>query len=648
MFRCLTWRRLMNASSLAAIIAVLNNHSVALAADTTIRSGQTVGQQSIADNDRLIIENGATVTDGTAVVDAVNGTTINVINNGTINSTTGDGVDANDSTLNMINTSTVIGDENGIRASVIESLVNSGTIRGDDNEGIDVSGQAIISNLAGGVIIGDSDGVNAGNNSNVNNAGRIEGDDEGVELGNDSTLVNSGTIVSGPSDEGVQMESNAIVQNSGTINGGNSGIEIRSGSITNSGTITGDEGIEVTSDDATVVNSGTITGTNGTAIDFDNPARNTLHLQAGSVLNGVVSWDGINDTLIMAPGMNGSVTFDNLPDTRSIGSPLFRIVGNTITQADVSTMAAMGTFLDDMTGGIGGLVSTRIDAASFPLAQGSSHDAFGRQYWFSAWGAASRADGDSTTADISQRAGGPVFGVDWNHDDGDLYGVYGGAGWGAIDVDVSGGQETDTNSFYGGAYSKWAFGEGMLSLNMLVGRSEFDSRRPVGGAVAVADYDGWFVSPSLGYSKVIDLGGDQATASATIGYSGLFLDGYSETGSGSNLTVASRDIHQLNARGELSWLRTTTNSNGSTTNFSPFVGIEGRVNVGDNDATATLLGQTVTFNPGGDEGVGRAFVGMKFNQAISEATTVFGRVEASYDTSETYELNGQIGFAVKF
>lgn len=132
------------------------------------------------------------------------------------------------------------------------------------------------------------------------------------------------------------------------------------------------------------------------------------------------------------------------------------------------------------------------------------------------------------------------------------------------------------------------------------------------------------------------------------GYQGLFTQGYTETGSNANVSVNTLNIHQFIARGEFALQQENVLSSGTVLNFAPFMGAEGHIGVGSNNVTASLLGNIATFNPGGDDAVGRGFLGAKFTAAMSNTTSFFGKVERSWDSSNTKTITGNLGFAVKF
>ncbi len=115
------------------------------------------------------------------------------------------------------------------------------------------------------------------------------------------------------------------------------GVRVNNATITNDGLITGNEGIVFRNAGATgsVVNSGTITGTGGIAIDYGlNGSANpfTLTLEPGSVINGkvmsTVATTGL-DTFQLGGSGNGTFDASTLgPGLQYVGFSVFNKIGS--------------------------------------------------------------------------------------------------------------------------------------------------------------------------------------------------------------------------------------------------------------------------------------------------------------------------------
>jgi hypothetical protein len=177
------------------------------------------------------------------------------------------------------------------------SVVNAGTIIGSGSKGYQSFGAYLgaggsVANDASGMIVGGSQGV-------------------WVEAA-EGTVANSG-LIRGVGSIGIQMDKGGTVTNAatGVIRGATRAINF-SGSevarVVNDGVITGDVGIAMPGDGATLINGGTITGTGGTAVG--GSFRNDLIVvKPGATFNGKVDLNGSLpltmrgvDTLELAPG----------------------------------------------------------------------------------------------------------------------------------------------------------------------------------------------------------------------------------------------------------------------------------------------------------------------------------------------------------
>jgi uncharacterized protein with beta-barrel porin domain len=209
----------------------------------TIDAGTSLINNGVITDDSLtnagLLNNSAALTNNGLLTSS--GTFINsgmVTNNGLL---------INSGTLD--NSGTIIGTPDGVTSG--GNITNSGTIIGTTGTGVVLTGGGTLNNLAGALIQGGQYGVRAMSGDVIFNAGTIIDDlTAGASLGNGATLTNQ-----------------------------------------SSGTIGGVIGVIFTGTGASVTNSGTITGSGGIAVQF-NAGVNTLTLDTGSVLNGIVDGGG--------------------------------------------------------------------------------------------------------------------------------------------------------------------------------------------------------------------------------------------------------------------------------------------------------------------------------------------------------------------
>ena len=142
--------------------------------------------------------------------------------------------------------------------------------------GFEIGNYRYLTYIMGGTISATADGISAGSDSsgniiNILETGTVMGNQNGISFaGTGHQLLNQGTVT-GTDGIGIVLAedgySDTAITNTGTINGGTVGVVLgylpggRGGSINNTGIITGgDAGVRIGSDDVSVVNTGTITG----------------------------------------------------------------------------------------------------------------------------------------------------------------------------------------------------------------------------------------------------------------------------------------------------------------------------------------------------------------------------------------------------
>lgn len=131
--------------------------------------------------------------------------------------------------------------------------------------------------------------------------------------------------------------------------------------------------------------------------------------------------------------------------------------------------------------------------------------------------------------------------------------------------------------------------------------------------------------------------------SARVRYVGYFLDGYAETGALGNFTVGDRDLHILQGRVQLVLPYVT-----ATSRIELYAGLEGRTLLSGQGIDAVLLGQDISFDAGGDDDIGGAFLGLNGAARIAANTEVFGRFEATWEGDDASSVGGNVGLRMRF
>jgi len=597
----------------------------AYAQNFTVQSGQTVGPQDMNNaGDVGIIEPGGTVNGGAVTAVDMNNDDQRLDNGGLI-------------------TTSGIG-SHGIFSTGANAWISNGgaiTTSGD-------AGRAIVSQGANAWI---SNG-GAITPSGINSPG-IFSTGANAWISNGGSITTSGTGADGIFSTGA----NAWISNCGTIH------------------VSGNNAVGIFSSGANgqVTNCGTVISVQDNAIEFSGAQDNILTLLPGTVLQGGLVFGGGMDTLNVGNGLSIAMTFDKQPEIlQTYGAP-FAASGNQVAVVDPTNLSVQDEVLTDTLGGIFSSVQNRLNGfanggvsgvtsnprPSYVGGAKSAHSAMVddpyRQGWVQGFGSYRLQRGqEGPVVDTDIRLGGVVSGLDGATGAGGRAGMFFGGSWGEIEAQYDS-QETDVESVFGGAYARWLKGDTFIDVAMTLGYSDYDRERRVannlaagGLQLASADYDGWFISPEVTFTRPKWDAQQRLEKSLTLRYAGLFLDGFTETGAAAPLSVNDRDIHVLQARTQLTMPVVHEGADGSRRSSAFYVGLEGRANVGDEDVSGALLAQNISFDPGGDDVVGGAFAGLQFERTSSGGTTLYGSIEGQVETGGGRQASAKGGVRFRF
>ena len=626
-------------------------------------SPNVVNQVAVPDNQTLAVDPGASiVTAADAVIDAVNGTTITVINGGVITSTANDGIDAFGSTLFLTNSGTITGNK-GVIASTITNLTNSGTITSNDDEGVLAT---TITNLTNsGTITGNEEGVRAITITNLTNFGTITGNFDGVEAITITNLTNFGTITG--NDDGVDATTITNLTNSGTITGNFIGVLATTiTNLTNSGTITGIFSNGVRASTLTnLTNSGTIIGTGGTAIRETGAANTLLTLLPGSNIQGLVDLGGGVNTLNVGNGLNTVTTFTAaLPTIITNGAP-FATQGTTVAVVDPTFLSLADNLVSDLASsifssvtsrlneagnGVLGLGAQALDGTGLNVTPVAATPGDARGFWLKGFGGVRKIDGSGPSVDAEHLFGGFVFGVDGESVPGLRLGLFAGLSAGHVDTEFAA-QDIDIDSYFAGVYGRHEADGWWLDFAVTGGVLEHDTERlvannlvPGGIERADGDYDGYFISPEMTVGTRGNFLGHTVKPSFRARYVGAWFEDYTETGTAAPLSVDDREVHTLEGRLQLGFMLTEGPAHG----FELRIGVDGRVFLGDENVDATLFAQTLSFDPGGHDESLSGFIGGHFYDQVTESIQIFAGAEFGTGTEVDFRADAQAGVRISF
>lgn len=580
---------------------------------TVSNSGTIAGRNNAiyADAGNAIVTNSGSIT--AAVYNAIySGMNSTVINSGVITSAGAD--------------------YNGIYAADTAAVTNSGTITGGF-VAVGSGAVAIVTNS--GTISGGSSGVGSEGITTVINSGTITGQNRQGVIGYDSvTVTNSGTITGGAN--GVASNNIATVTNSGTIMGGTNGVVSNgTATVTNTGIIIGVVSGVWTNGTGVITTSGFIGGGSGTAVLFNGngiAASDTLNILPGARFGGRVDFGGGADRVNFGPGnwVLDTAQYDAaLSTVTTPGTPYF-ITPNQIIVADTSSFRMMKRAIMDITGWISSVLPdspvfdtsamsganafATIDApaprfdnafANFPSALphaqtpaftgGTVNDAHGNAFWAKGFGGRrDQGTSDGVIAGITTGAG-VAIGFDADVTANTRLGAFAGGSDNDTRFDLNAGS-IGIDAMFAGLYSRTMAGSSFLDLALIGGTLDNESKRNINGVTlqtASARYDGWFLTPLLTLGHRFALPYNLTlTPAVKVRYVAAHFDGYAESGSNVNLTVAAQNFRGVEERAEVT-LAGVQHWNGNRITFRAHGGLLARQYGGDQTVNVAFIGSNV-------------------------------------------------------
>ncbi|MFB9138213.1 autotransporter domain-containing protein [Maritalea porphyrae] len=581
-------------------------------------------------------------------------------------------------------------DSHGIQAQTGTNIqiTNSGTIdtTGSASNGVNSTGvNALITNAGSGIIkttntsataiLSTGDGSTAVNNGTISTTGnaalgiQLIGSG-GVTATNNGSITTSGDFAPGISVSGTNSQAivNGVVSTSGDSSYGVNAFGLGT-SVTHNGTINTSgpnaSGILVDGLDSKAIISGRVFSALGNAIEFASVADNELRLLPGTVLQGGLVFGGGTDTLNVANGLSLHYTFDKAPDILNTNGAPSLVQGNVVDVIDTTSFAHIDNSLDALLAGTFNMLAkpktSNANAEENPNALGYAQSPTNKWPEGADWQAedhsrvwangfaglqSNNASGSATQANTV--FGGGVIGVESMLDPEFTAGAF--VGFGAAQLSTPGNTQTvDAKGQYAGLYGQIG---GHIDLAITGGVLQHTSSRQIlnnlaatGIETVTADFNGYFVAPEVTFNLLeTDFGGKPTRTSLRGRYTFQHIDGYTENGADSILTVGARDVHALDTR-----LKVEADLvNDNETLVTARAGVDGQFNWGANSVTANLLGTNLTFDPGGAPISGSAFVGLTANKQLNENTNLYFDTELTSGTAHGFGITAQAGFKSSF
>ncbi len=529
-----------------------------------------------------------------------------------------------------------------------QTALNQGTISvGSIGTGIlSIGGNNVITNT--GQIDAQFGISSSGANAVITNSGQISitpFNGSGIYSTGTAVITNSGNIILyGSGTNGVQSSSNdSVLINSGQILGfaaTHNGM-LNSGSnvvMKNSGFISVDyQALSNTGDNVNIINSGTLIANDAVYV---TGLDTTLTLLRGSNLQGGVTSIGGPLNLNVETGLNLLLTLDSSSNTFNnldIQAPYVR-VGKTVAVIDPTGLTLQADVTADISDTIlDGIYRHRLGCCN-PCGYG---------LWMQAIGSYRKRAHDSNRVGYDEWQGGFLAGYDTYFCGGNAA-LFGGISFGEAEVDEQTQKASPTTHFAGLTYEN-TFCNTFVGFAATLGYVNWDNNRyvmnnlaPNGVETAHFNAKGAFVSSEVSVAQPIW----HSITSFTFRYAGLFLGDYHERGSSADLSVKNREIDLLTTRFELSFPYSDT-CNCFCWSFEPYVGVFGRYQVGGNQVSGELLGQSIKFNQEGPRNLAALLLGFRGSQSFG-CFNLFLNLECSFDNYDSSRILGEGGIGWNF
>jgi outer membrane autotransporter protein len=270
--------------------------------------------------------------------------------------------------------------------------------------------------------------------------------------------------------------------------------------------------------------------------------------------------------------------------------------------------------------------------------------------WLNAFGGLSTAS-IGAGGQANSRLGGLAAGIDIPVGQSDTVGIFAGAAKGRT---LAGSTEVGEESGFAGLYGNHQFDDFTLDMALVLGSSRYTRARsildgtvPGGVATASADYNGFFISPEVGLERQLDVNGQAIAVRGALQYAGLFVDGYTETGSVGALAMDSSSVQQVTAKASVAVPLLVYSDANITTRLTPRLGVDVTTQFGDQIVTGALAGAPISFV--GDAGPSvKLSAGAQLEHQVSDRWSLIADVEGSVSSGDFAAGQGSLTFNVKF
>lgn len=630
-------------------------------------------------NGSITNQSGATISGNNVGIYIYSATHITggITNNGTVTGSTSGILISSTSTVTgaVTNTGTVTGGNYGmvIDSNSSATLVNNGTINVTNASGRAMhngnsNGNTLTNNGTINYIIGAYGISSVGDSNTLTNNGSMEVRFGISSDGDHNVLTNYGSILSHGILGGGLSESHAgdsqLINYGSIVTTGDSATGLKGvdgNTLVNNGYIRAGFGIQGTGDGITVINRGTIANFDSILLTGSN---NSVTLGMNSYTRGTITFAGATNALTYdvsnTPRTGGVIYVGDAiagADTTTIANTASLPAGARIVQNGGSlvvltpdqfvpthqvisqTLADAGTILNnrqqfallgDTTEAAGG---TQYAASTATLSDAGDPGGWAvrdrKVAWTEGFGSYQERGSNGDMLETKARAGGVMAGIDLpQNDSGYRSGLYVGGFMGRLNAGSSF-RTIDSTGGMAGGYVGRSFGGTYVSSQLGFGFSSNESDRFTGVDMASADYNSYFVSPSLTVMHPVRATGVTWVPSATARYTAQFDDSYLESGSVVNQGMDSHTSHSLDGRMMLEAKFDPSQWEYGTLKTSLRAGIQGQTLIGSNKVNMQALGTNLSFDPkGGDNYVDGVF-GANVAHALNDRLDLYGDAEGN-------------------
>lgn len=514
-----------------------------------------------------------------------------------------------------------------------------------------------------------------------------------------AAIVNYGTVTTGIAAI-AGGDGDASVYNAGRSFGGVSAQAFGLGAavVTNAGLIdgTGPGGIAISLSQLSAFTPTTLNILPGSRIVGSIDLNGSSFFAGTGTRVNILSGHDISSVLTFG---GGCVCGGGLVDTGSVvnvtGGAPYVINGDTVAILDPTSFANAERNVVDVTRTITSLVTSRLTnpapisgngsaamgfAPSGNVARDMANDAFsgipalayasndrvlmsnpsftaadGTSIWAQGFGGQRIQHADAPTLRSVNNFFGGVLGIDKTVQPGLKLGGFIGGGAITSHIDLNSGS-TSSDIGFGGIYGRYAMGQAFVDFSLLGGYSSNDVKRtvtnnlaPGGYDYATGKYNGWFISPEVAYGFQRSLAYNLTlTPSARVRYLAAGFGGYQESGSLTDLTVASRVSHNVEERGEFKLTHTTQATPSEQLQLSGTAGLVALQRIGDSNVNTVLLGQSLAFATPGRGNLIGFYAGAGFDWRNASGVSIFGATEFTAMSDQSQTITGRGGVKVAF